>query len=191
MTSGTAKKHGRLDVLPSDYIFDPMRRCFALDSPLPDAPPTLRDLEREVADATCPGEYISWREEHEYVVFLEGTRARILAYAGDDPVGACALLETFHAACHAKADDVGGECDFAIFSGSLLTDRASLQLRMGIAPEQIMAEVISWTERDEYGHCSYVSDDVSHIIDRTTVAAAREQPPGEDSDGAARAATAE
>ncbi len=121
-------------------------------------------LEAVIEAALEPGRFVDWREMPGFVGRVDAAGAEIgkLIEAGD-PLRAARLLETFLAACQAKADQIDdSDGSFGDLAGGLAIGWVRCRQAGGADPEETVATLYRWMAADEYG---FFNDLATHAID--------------------------
>jgi hypothetical protein len=77
-------------------------------------------MESKIESALQPGHFIGWDHEASFVSVLRDAEHDNAALAGDDPMRAASLYETFIVACDLKAEEIDSEWELGDFVAGLV-----------------------------------------------------------------------
>jgi hypothetical protein len=128
-------------------------------------------MESKIESALQPGRFIGWDHEASFVSGLRDAEHNIAALAGDDPMRAASLYETFIAACDLKAEEIDSEWEFGNFVAGLAGGWIQARQAAGADPEMTAKTLLSWMDRDDYGSFSELRSNAVKVLDQPGLAA--------------------
>lgn len=127
-------------------------------------------MDGKIESALQPGRFIGWDQEASFVSRLRDAEHDIAALAGDDPMRAASLYETFIVACNLKADEIDSEWEFGNFVAGLACGWIQARQAAGADPEMTARTLLSWMDRDDYGFFNELGSDAVKVLDRAGLA---------------------
>ena len=135
-------------------------------------------MDSKIESALQPRRFIGWDQEASFVSGLRDAEHDIAALAGDDPMRAASLYETFIIACNSKADEIDSEWEFGNFVAGLARGWIQARQAAGADPEMTAKTLLSWMDRDDYGFFNELGSDAVKVLDRAGLAAFEREVQG-------------
>jgi len=124
-------------------------------------------LEREIATALDPGQFISDRASYSFVSDLELVDAQLASLVGSEPARAAALYEVFLAGCYEKVEELDDSSgSFGTFVGELFCGWVKARQAAGASPDDTASRLLGWIDEDPYGFCFGLERDLAAVLDK-------------------------
>ena len=133
-------------------------------------------LVRQIEQAFQPGVFVHDQMCFSFVRGLEEVAAEIGRLVAADPVRAAALLETFLAGCHEKAEELDDSSGtFGQFVQELICGWVQAMQASDGDADETTSRLLAWMADDPYGFCCRIEEAVAGAFDRAGMAAFQQQ----------------